>query len=163
MRAALALAIACCLFAAGWTVEGWRKDAQIASMKAQFALDQKTLSNAATQASEAAREKERTWQAQLAAADQRHAEELARANQETNRLRAAVDASAVQLRVRAVCSADTSHLPGAAPAAGVDDGTTVELAPSARSAYFDLKAGIERDQQIIRGMQSYIRALQSAP
>jgi prophage endopeptidase len=156
--AALLVAI---LFGAGWTVRGWRADAAIEQIKAEDAATAKRLSDAATEASEQARQTERQWVQKVSDLDEQHAKELNDAKQENDRLRAAVDAGSVRLRVHAKCvaAAASSSVPASAAAASVDDGSTVELDAGARQDYFALRAGIEHDQKLILGLQSYVRGV----
>lgn len=76
---------------------------------------------------------------------------------ENQKLRAAVDAGAVRLRVKARCPI----LPAAseaAPGAGVGDDGTAELDPSARPDYFALRAGIENQAAQLSACQAILRA-----
>lgn len=157
-KALAAFVLVALIFGAGWMVRGWRADAEISRIKAADALEQKRLSDAATEASEKARKTEKDWQAKLAERDEQHLKEMQNAKQENERLRAAVDAGVVQLRVRAKCpAAPASVVRSAAPAPGVDDGGTVELDAGARQHYFALRAGIKRDREMILGLQDYVR------
>jgi prophage endopeptidase len=158
--AALVIAL---LFGAGWTVRGWRADAAINELKAQQVSDLKKLSDAAEAASEKARHTEEQWQQNVADLDAQHAKELNDAKQENDRLRAAVDAGTVQLRVHAKCSAVSNSVPASAAASGVADGSTVELDSAARQDYFALRAAIKHDQAEILGLQDYVRGVCLAP
>ncbi|ACR15068.1 Rz-like phage lysis protein [Burkholderia phage BcepIL02] len=163
-KAIAALAVAALLFGAGWMVRGWRADAEVSALKADHALEAKRLSDAATEASEKARQIESDWQQSVAELDRQHTKEMQDAKQENERLRAAVDAGAVQLRVRAKCpAAPARDVRGAAAAPGVDDDGTVELDAGARQHYFALRDGIKHDREVILGLQGYVRDVCLAP
>lgn len=87
------------------------------------------------------------------AIDQQRTEELSRAEDENERLRADVAAGRRRLSVRATCPA----VPTDTGAAGVDDGATVELAADARHDYYRLRAQIAADEQKLAGLQDYVR------
>ncbi|MGB3808636.1 MAG: lysis system i-spanin subunit Rz [Parvibaculum sp.] len=72
-----------------------------------------------------------------------------------DKLRADVDSGARKLRI-AVAAASLPGHPGTT--SGSDD-NTVELAASARSAYYDLRAEINQDQATINACQAYARAV----
>lgn len=153
-----ALVLVALIFGAGWMVRGWRADAAISAIKTANALEQKRLSDAATEASEKARKIEKDWQGKLAERDDQHLKEMQDAKQENERLRASVDAGVVQLRIRAKCPATAAgNVRNAAPAPGVDDGSTVELDAGSRQHYFALRAGIQHDREMILGLQGYVR------
>jgi prophage endopeptidase len=161
------VAAAACLAAGMWVgvdVEHARRVAEVNALKAQYALEKKALSDAATEASEKARKIEADWQQSVADLDRQHTKEMQDAKQENERLRAAVDAGAVQLRVRAKCpAAPAGDVRSAAAAAGVDDDGTVELDAGARQHYFALRDGIKHDREVILGLQGYVRDVCLAP
>ena len=123
------------VFLAGWNVNGWRWENKVSAMQLAW-------STAATEASEAARDKEQQLAAQVAELDARYTAERKIRDEETNSLRAAVDAGARRLRIAATCPAD--RVPATAAGPGVDTGAGAELTADARSAYFDLRSGLSR-------------------
>ena len=155
--------MAALLFGAGWMVRGWRADAEISALNASHAREKQELSDAATEASEKARKTEADWKRSVEELDRKHLKEMEDAKQENERLRAAVDAGTVQLRIRAKCPAGSAGVPRPAGAASSVDAGTIELDAGARQHYFALRAGIEHDRQMILGLQTYVRDVCLAP
>lgn len=142
--AALALAI----FAAGWTVNGWRWEARWAEGETDLARSrEKSLISAL--------EREHVLQDAFRLLDQQGTADLRKAEDENRRLRDAVAAGSVRLRVRAECPA--AGLPQAAAAAGLDHGTGAELAADARPDYFALRAGLTRVEKKLAACQGVLR------
>ncbi len=112
----------------------------------------------------AALEKQESLARALAESDRKHTEELSNALSENDRLRAAVRAGDVRLRVRAVCPAAPARadVPEAAPAAGVADAATPRLTADAEQAYFDHRAAAEQVKRMLLGLQDYARAITGA-
>ncbi|USE78817.1 DUF2514 domain-containing protein [Cupriavidus gilardii] len=106
-RAIAALTLGACLFAAGWTAQGWRKDAEIAQIRREAAVDQVKATDRA-RAEEQRRIKEQT---EIANAAKREAEQ-ARADAR------AADAVAGQLRQRVAELVAASRAGNPAPASG---------------------------------------------
>jgi prophage endopeptidase len=78
----------------------------------------------------------------LAAADDAHAAQLRKAQNETTTLRDRLQSGAVGLRIRAVCPGDSA--PGTSTgSAGLDISAGARLDTNARSAYFALRDGID--------------------
>lgn len=102
------------------------------------------------------RKKEQDRQAEMAIADALFYQALREKAHENEKLRAAVDAGAVRLRVKARCPI----LPAAseaAPGAGVGDGGTAELDPAARQDYFALRAAIGNVEAQLSACQAIVR------
>ncbi|MBB3012022.1 DUF2514 family protein [Cupriavidus alkaliphilus] len=119
-RAAAALALGTCLFAAGWTANGWRLGGQIQQLRATQAEQREGQANALAATSEAARAEEQRRTAEQRGIANAAAKERDQALADA---RAAV-AIAEQLRVRAVrlaaaaCAASHSAAAGGSAAAG---------------------------------------------
>lgn len=88
-----------------------------------------------------------------AALDNKHTQELNRAQQYNQDLQRAVDRGDQRLLVNATCPAVPAH-PGGA---GVADATPAELTADARSAYFTLRSQLALAQQMILGLQDHVR------
>lgn len=140
---------AAALFAAGWTVNGWRWSARAAAMEAEH-------SAATTRASEEAREREQVLADAIAMIDAARTKERTQADEETARLRADVDAGRQRLLVAARCPA--AGLPQAAAGPGLDRGTGTELDAAARPDYFALRAGLTRQETKLAACQSILAA-----
>jgi prophage endopeptidase len=140
--------------------------AQIASGQVALADEQKAhtadlkaVSDKAAGDAFAALAKQQTQQKQIADMDAAHQKEIADEKAQNAKLAADVAAGTVRLRVAVAAakhSAGVVGMPATASAAGGSDGTTVELAPSARQAYFEVSSGIADDQSKIIGLQNYI-------
>lgn len=146
IAAAIALGVA---FGAGWSVNGWRIDAKVNAEAAQAlktAQDGRTLAEGERDA----------LAARLRASDDLHATKLKEAQNETNSLRDRVSAGPVRLLVAAKCPA-SPVLPQATSAPSVDPGTSAELDPSARSAYFALRDGIDAVEGKLAACQGELR------
>lgn len=93
----------------------------------------------------------------LAARDQidaKYTEELSRAKNEIDGLRAAVDDGRKRLRVKASCPTVVS---GSASTASVSDAAGVELDRAARSDYFSLRERVITTEKRLAGLQEYVR------
>jgi prophage endopeptidase len=106
-------------------------------------------------ATEAARDKEQGWQAALNASQAQLAKERHDAQARENKLRADIDAGARRLRI----AVRQQRLPGDPEGPTGSHDTSIELAPSARAAYFDLRAGLKRDTEALKACQGYVRAI----
>lgn len=146
--------------------------AQIASGKVDLAneklshtADLKAVSDKAAGDAFAALAHQKTLQKQIADMDAAHQQEIADEKAKNSKLAADVAAGSVRLRV-AIAAARAASVgsvsASAGPASGSDD-TTVELAPSARQAYFEVAGGIADDQSKIIGLQNYIKTVCSHP
>lgn len=154
----IALAAGLGLGAAGMRhYDGLRHDKVVSDLNADHAKKLAAVSDAATvQAREAALELQGKSRS-VAALDARYTKEMNDAKAEIARLRTAVDAGIIKLRIAAKAAHPASRpgVPATAGASGMDDGP-VELADSARQAYFDLRMSIAEDQKKIAALQLYV-------
>lgn len=128
-----------------------------AETKAQHAQHLQRLADKATVAAHAAQRAKEAQQATLATIDTYHYKRLTDALADNDLLRR----SSQRLRIAAVCPARPAAIPdvsGTAPASGVDDGSTVELAPAAGQAVLDLRAAMISDREKLAGLQAYVTA-----
>lgn len=138
----------------GWTANGWRLGEDIAGKERAWAEERTTAATAALQADKQNREREQVLADAIAMIDADHTWEMRKAHEENDRLRGAVDAGAVRLRVAARCpDPDAAGLPRPAAGAGVDHGTGAELDPAARPAYFALRGGLNRKKAQLAACQ----------
>lgn len=141
-------ALAAGIFIAGWWVNGWRWEAKWNDREAELAQARaKTLGEY--------REREHVLQEALALVDAERTAERNKAREENDRLRAAVDAGAVRLRVRAACP--VARVPETPARAGVDHGAQAELDAEARSDYFALRDGIIEVEKALAACQDILR------
>lgn len=124
----------------------------------RFAVMQRD--NATARAAQEAeyRKRERELADQIAFVEQTGYALLQEKIHENEKLRAAVDAGAVRLRVKARCPS-LPAAPEGAPGAGVDTGGTAELDPAARPAYFALRDGIEKNAAQLTACQNVLRVI----
>ena len=96
-------------------------------------------------------------QAQAArdALDRKYIQEMSDARRENDSLRAAVDAGAKRLLVKASCP----KLPAAAGTTSVDDANQPTLTTAAGQDYFHLRDQIIQTEKQLTGLQEYVRTL----
>ncbi len=94
-------------------------------------------------------------EAQAAAMDLKHTQELSNALKTNQDLQLAVDRRNQWLRVNATCSATGERAD--AGAGGVADAGSPELTADARQAYFTLRDQLAVSRQMILGLQDYVR------
>lgn len=131
-----------------WALYSWIWDRGAAHVQAEWDL-------AVTQAELDSLNSAREQQTAVAAIDQAHTEALKEKDHEIARLRAAVAAGSVRLRVNATCPG----LPAAAGDPGVDTGPAPELGRAAVQDYFVLRDGINRQYEQLTACQSILRGL----
>lgn len=119
------------VFGAGWTAQGWRKDAAHAEKIAEIDAAKDT----AIAEAEARRQRVAAAYAHL---DAQHYQEMTDAQADNDRLRADLAAGRKRLLVRAACPAPAAMPPGAG-APGVGDAAAPELRGDAVEAYHDLR------------------------
>jgi prophage endopeptidase len=138
---ALALAAAC---AAGWAANGWR-------------LNAKHTEQDLARTKEALRliEQRDALGERLAAQNDKHLEELGKAQYETNRLRTCLADGTCGLRiVEGACPA----MPGPSASSGVDSGTGAGPSTVAGQAYIALREGIDLTEAKLNACQVELRA-----
>ncbi|MCQ9423388.1 lysis protein [Pseudomonas sp. LJDD11] len=144
-------------FAVAWVWQANTYRAQLASQATVFQADLTTIANAsAAQARKALQAQQRMQQA-LTDLDLKHTQEKEQANAENEALRRAVADGTRRLRIAGTCSASTGHMPNTSGTTSVGHAGTVELAPVAGRAVFDIRAGIIADQAALKALQQYVR------
>lgn len=131
-----------------WALYSWVWDRGAAHVQAEWDL-------AVTQAELDSLNSAQQRQADIAEIDQAHTEALMEKDHEIARLRAAVAAGSVRLRVNATCPG----LPATAGDPGVDPGPAPELGRAAVEDYFVLRDGINRQYEQLTACQSILRGL----
>jgi hypothetical protein len=110
-------------------------------------------------ATEQARAIEQGWQAKLDASQSQLAKERQDAQARESSLRADIDSGARQLRIAIA----RQQLPGNPEGSSGSNDETAELAPSARSAYSNLRTAIIETEQSLNACQGYVRAIGGNP
>ncbi|GAA3721204.1 hypothetical protein GCM10022421_32160 [Oceanisphaera sediminis] len=121
---------------------------QLLDMAAASALDMERVTRHAE-----------SLQAQLAALDAQYTKELNDAQAKNGELRAAVDAGARRLHILTKRPTHCPAVSGTADDTSLGDGATVELAPAARRAYFNLRAGVTSDTAKLAACQDILRQI----
>jgi prophage endopeptidase len=91
----------------------------------------------------------------IAEIDKHHTQELARANDEIEKLRADVASGHKRLHIAATCpkvSRDTT-------ATRLDDGAAPQLGSNAERNYFRLRSEVKKMQEQLEGLQRYIKQI----
>lgn len=149
VRLIIAPILAIALFAAGWTVERWRAEREMAELRQSYA-------DAALKGQRDEDERQQVIADAFAMIDQDRTKERAQDHEEIESLRTAVDGGAVRLRVAARCPAAGLSQPAAGPRLG--DGAAPELGSDARPAYFALRAGLKQHARQLAACQDLLRA-----
>ena len=159
LKVALAGALLLLLGTAGgvWKVQNWRYGKQLAEQSGAHQADLTAISNAAAAQVRAALENQEAAEKTRDDIDAKATKEKTHDLAENETLRRAVADGARRLRIAGSCRAGGGDVPGTASATGLGDGGTVELAPAAGRAVFDIRAGIIADQAALRAAQAYIR------
>jgi len=145
------LAIAAVLavaFGAGWSVNGWR-------LTSAYNAEATARAEAYTAQVEALTKDRDALAVKLKVRDDTNLATLKKAQNETNRLRDCLLTGTCGLRIKTACPVASS--PGTASGPGVDTGTGSELDPTARSAYFALRDGIDRASSQLAACQDQLR------
>ena len=130
---------------------------ETAAARAEHAQQLQRLADKATVAAQAAQRAKEAQQAALTILDTYHYKRLTDALVDNDLLRR----SPQRLRIAAVCPtrpAAGPDVPGTAPTSGMDDGSTVELAPAAGHAVWDIRAAMISDREKLAGLQAYVTA-----
>jgi prophage endopeptidase len=137
------------IFFTGATVNGWRWEAKWEKREAAY-------SDAVTEATRQALEREHVLQDALAIVDAEGVINERKHRDETDRLRGDVERGTIRLRVAARCP---SSVPQASAGPGLDLGTRAELDPSARPDYFALVGGIKQSENTLDACQKALKAV----
>lgn len=141
-----------------WSVQAWRYDAQIATLKTRHATTLQAISDKTAKAYEAVVKYEAQVQQDLADKDTRHYKELIHEKAETDRLRACVRAGTCGVRIIAAApGARACTGPQDAAAGGVGNGA-VELDAEAASSVLDLRESVHADAAKLAYLQEYAQA-----
>lgn len=148
--AAIAALIAGALaFVGGYKVADWR-------LTGQYTAEKLEASQAAAKALAAMTDERDILAGKLSAANDRHTDELRKAQNETNSLRDRLRTGSIGLRIAATCP-ESRLGPQASSGARVDTGTGAELGETARRAYFALRDGIDRASAQLAACQDELR------
>lgn len=147
--AVVAVIVGVFAFGGGYKVADWR-------LTGQYTAEKLEASQAAAKALAAMTDERDILAGKLSAANDRHTDELRKAQNETNSLRDRLRAGSIGLRIAATCP-DARLGPQASSGARVDTGTGAELGETARRAYFALRDGIDRASAQLAACQDELR------
>lgn len=145
-----------------WALEHYRMSAELAVVRRDHAEVLRELAEAnATELEQATRAAE-SLQQQVADIDAHYTQELTDAKANADRLRDDVDAGNKRLLILGKRPTSCAAVPTPTGDTSMGDGASIELAPAARRAYFNLESGLTKDTKALLACQSILRSL-SAP
>lgn len=139
-----------------WKVDAWRYAKQLAEQSSLHQAELTSISNAAADQVRTALEKQQVAEKTRDDLDAKATQEKTHDLAENETLRRAVADGARRLRIAGSCSAGGGDVSGTASTASLGNGGTVELAPAAGRAIFDIRAGIIADQAALKTLQTYV-------
>lgn len=146
--------------AAGATVNGWRWEAKLATANQAHADTLAEIDRATAMKLQAQQEQQADLQRRLALTEQQHYQELAHAQENTDRLRADLAADRHRLLVKVRGPASCNGMPAASGAAGMDDGAQyAELHPATASDLAALAGDADRCAVRLKGLQAWVKEL----
>ena len=151
---AILLLVACSVFAT-WKVDAWRYGKQLAEQSGAHQAGLTAISNAAAAQVRTALEKQQAAEKIRDDIDAKATKEKTHDLAENETLRRAVADGARRLRIAGSCRANSGNVSGTASTTSLGDGGTIELAPAAGRAVFDIRAGIIADQAALKALQQY--------
>lgn len=144
--------------AAGALVNGWRWEARLATANQVHADTLAEIDRATARQLQAQQEQQADLQRRLELTEQQHYQELAHAQENTDRLRADLAADRQRLLVKVRSPASCNGVPTATGAAGVDDGTQyAELHPATASDLAALAGDADSCAVRLKGLQAWAR------
>ena len=161
-KAILAAVLFALSLAAGWAVNGWRKDADLADVKRQHAEVLAGIARKTTDAVTAVRKLEQAANAAISTADKTATERIAKNEKETSRLRECVRLGTCGVRiVTRVVRESSSAGPAVSSASSVGD-AAIELDREAASRVLDLRESVQLDAEKLDYLQRYAEICRKA-
>ena len=151
------VALAAALLA--WALEHNRMSAELATVRFDHAEVLRRLAEDNAYELEQATRRAELLQQQVADIDAHYSQELTDAKAINNELRDAVDSGTRRLHILGRRPASCPAVPGTTDDTSVGDGAAIELHPTARRAYFNLRAGLTSDTAKLAACQGILRAL----
>ena len=151
IAAGVALVLA---FAAGWAAQGWRKDAQLQTLRAQHASTLQAIADKTDAARAAVQKQERMTAAHLAELDRQKTKEIVDAKLETDRLRRCIAAGTCGVRINTAPGTAIGYRPADAAAPGVGDAAAA-LNADVQRRILDLRDTIAADAAALGYLQGY--------
>lgn len=143
--------------AAGALVNGWRWEAKLATANQVHADTLAEIDRAAARQLQTQQEQQADLQRRLELTEQQHYQELAHAQENTDRLRADLAADRQRLLVKVRSPASCGGVPTASGAPGVDDGAQyAELHPATAADLAALAGDADRCAVRLKGLQAWV-------
>ena len=156
------LLVGIALFATGWSVNGWRKDADLADVKRQHAEVLAGIARKTTDAVTAVRKLEQAANAAISTADKSATERIAKNDQENSRLRECVRLGTCGVRiVTRVVRESTGGGAADSSASSVGD-AAVELDQDVQQRVLDLRESVQLDTEKLDYLQRYAETCHKA-
>jgi len=154
----LVLMVACAIAAAaGAMVNGWRWEAKLATANQVHADTLAEIDRATARQLQTQHEQQADLQRRLELTEQQHYQELAHAQENTDRLRADLAADRQRLLVKVRSPASCGGVPTASGASGVDDGAQyAELHPATAADLAALAGDADRCAVRLKGLQAWV-------
>lgn len=144
--------------ASGALVNGWRWEAKLAAANQMHADALADIDRATARKLQAQHEQQVALQRRLELTEQQHYQELAHAQENTDRLRADLAADRQRLLVKVRGPASCGGVPAATGASGVDDGAQyAELHPATAADLAALAGDADRCAVRLNGLQAWVR------
>ena len=155
--------LACfCLFATGWAVNGWRKDADLADVKRLHAEVLAGIARKTTDAVTAVRKLEQAANAAISTADKSATERIAKNDQENSRLRECVRLGTCGVRIVTRVVRESGSAGPADSSASSLGNAAVELDREAASRVLDLRESVQLDTEKLDYLQRYAETCHKA-
>ncbi len=156
------LLVGIALFATGWSVNGWRKDADLADVKRQHAEVLAGIARKTTDAVTAVRKLEQAANSAISTADKTATERIAKNDQENSRLRECVRLGTCGVRiVTRVVRESTGGGAADSSASSVGD-AAVELDQDVQQRVLDLRESVQLDTEKLDYLQRYAETCHKA-
>ena len=156
------LLVGIALFATGWSVNGWRKDADLADVKRQHAEVLAGIARKMTDTVTAVRKLEQTANYAISTADKSATERIAKNEEETSRLRECVRLGTCGVRiVTRVVRESTGGGATDSATGGVGD-AAVELDQDVQQRVLDLRESVQLDAEKLDYLQRYAETCHKA-
>jgi hypothetical protein len=148
--------------AAGALVNGWRWEAKLATANQVHADTLAEIDRATARHLQAQLEQQADLQRRLELTEQQHYQELAHAQENTDRLRADLAADRQRLLVKVRNPASCGGVPTASGSSGVDDGAQyAELHPATAADLAALAGDADRCAVRLKGLQAWVIELRT--
>ncbi len=156
------LLVGIALFATGWSVNGWRKDADLADVKRQHAEVLSGIARKTTDAVTAVRKLEQAANSAISTADKTATERIAKNDQENSRLRECVRLGTCGVRIVTRVVRESTGGGAADSSASSVGNAAVELDQDVQQRVLDLRESVQLDTEKLDYLQRYAETCHKA-